>query len=106
MFEAVRSEYLLRNSGLVVTSEYRRLHIGTELFRTMERIGRAFHIPAAVVILGNIFSQGLGAKLGGFTLLNEVKLIDHVDENGQQIYPTATAASTDAVQQFGYFKYF
>ena len=101
LFEELNSNYLLKESGLVVNREYRRMNIGTELFKTMERMAKIFHIPAAVVTLGNFSSQSLGAKLG-FVMLKEMKLNEYRDEKGQIIFPE----SDPAVIQYGYFKYF
>ena len=100
MFEKFDTDYLLREHGLLVDEEYRRLSIGTELLKTMERISRVFHFPASLALLTNVSSQKLGHKLG-YNLLNEVKLEEYADENGQIVFPD----SAGQVVQYGYFDY-
>jgi GNAT superfamily N-acetyltransferase len=101
VFDRLNSEHLLKEFGLVVKPEYRRMNIGTELFKTIERMGNVFRIHAAVIILGNVSSQGLSAKLG-LKIIKEIKLTDYKDENGQIIFPATDAKAI----QYGYFKYF
>ena len=71
----------------MVSSEYQRLGIGYELFKTMEEMAKIFKIPAAIVIFNNDKSQALATKLG-YTILNQINLKDYLDENGRVILPT------------------
>ena len=87
VYKTLEIDHCFKDYGLVVKSEYQRSGIGTELFKTMEVMAKAFKIPAAMVIFNNNKSQALGVKLE-YTVLNEVKLNDYVDDNGKMILPT------------------
>jgi len=100
-FEKLSVEHILRNFAMVVKSEYRRLTIGTELLKTIERMGKVFEIPSACVTLTGTASQVASAKLDCI-LLNEVRLIDYVDEDRQNIFPVV---DPHLVIQYGYFKF-
>lgn len=100
-FETLEVERVLRHFGLVVKLEYRRLQIGTELFKTMECIAKMFSIPAATFLLSGTASETFSAELG-CTLFNEVQLMNYLDENGQNIFPVV---DPNSVVQYGYIKY-
>ena len=90
VFDVLDIDHYIEGFGLVVKPQYRRLGIGTESFRTIERMATVFGIPAAVILFNNDASQGMAMKLG-FKVLNETKLQDFRDKDGKKMLPTAKA---------------
>lgn len=85
-FSILGSETYIQGRALCVKPEYRGLNIGYNIFLTLEKIAKTYHIAGAMFFYSSIGAQTIANRVG-FKVYNEIVYDEYKNEKGEVIFP-------------------